>query len=422
MKRGAVLMSFVLIGVMATLPEMRAQASGFQLQEQTASGLGIAFSGMPAAAADAGVAFWNPAAMSLLPGTQAAAAASYIKTSFEFASAGPPPGGSSYNAFGNGGNAGSGTWVPALYGKVSITPQLSAGLAINAPFGLSTEWHSPWAGMFHAVKSEVKSLNINPSISYKFGDYVSLGGGLSYQRLEATLSNGLTPLIPTAQGSVQGSDWEYGYNLGALVEFGEGTRLGLSYRSAIKYTILGSLTFNNAAFAPLASTIQADLELPQTFAVGISHAFSPAVRALADITWTGWDSVQSLTVIATSGPATGHPISNVALNFRKSWRAGAGIEYQLNPTWLLRGGVAFDRSPVQDEFRTPRLPDNDRKWLATGVRFQPNTNWSIDVGYAHLWVKSSPSELAPAGPVPGALLGQYDAKTDIFATQVSVHF
>lgn len=422
MKRGAVMMSLVLIGVVATLPEMRAEAAGFQLQEQTASGLGTAYSGMPAAAADAGVAFWNPAAMSLLPGTQATAAVHYIKTSFEFASSGPPPGGSTYNAFGNGGNAGSGNWVPALYGKISIGPQWSAGLAINAPFGLSTEWHSPWAGMFHGVKAEVKSLNINPSIAYKFGERLSLGAGVSYERLEATLSQGVTPLIPTAQSAVQGSDWAYGWNLGALVELGEGTRLGLTYRSAISYTIKGSLTVNNPAFAAAASTVRADLKLPQTVAVGISHEFTPGLRGLADVTWTGWDSVQSLTVIATSGPASGQPRSNIVLNFRNTWRAGAGIEYQLNSVWLLRGGVAYDRSPVQDEFRTPRLPDNDRKWLAAGVRFEPSANWSIDVGYAHLWVQSGPSELAPPGPVPGALLGRYSASTNIFATQASVHF
>jgi long-chain fatty acid transport protein len=422
MKRAVVINGLVLLGVMAALPGMRADAAGFQLQEQTASGLGVAFSGMPAAAQDAGVAFWNPAAMPLLEGTQASAVMHYIKTSFEFASAGGPPGGSSYNAFGNGGNAGSGNWVPALYGKISINPQLSLGLAINAPFGLKTEWDTPWAGMFHAIKSEVKTLNFNPSVGYKINERFSLGAGVSYQRLTATLSNGVTPLIPTAQGAVEGKDWGFGWNLGALLDFGEGTRLGLTYRSAINYTIKGNLTFNNPAFTALASTVQADLKLPRTIALGVSHQFTPALRGLADVTWTGWDSVQALTVVATSGAAAGHPVSNVALNFRNTWRAGTGVEYQLNPLWLLRGGIAYDRSPVQDQFRTPRLPDNDRKWLAAGVRLQPSANWSIDLGYAHLWVKSAPSELAPAGPVPGALIGSYTANSNIFAAQASVHF
>jgi long-chain fatty acid transport protein len=343
----------------------------------------------------------------------------YIDTSFDFTSAGPPPAGSTYNALGEGGNAGSGSWVPALYGKMALSPRLSAGLAINAPFGLKTQWDSPWAGMFHAVRSEVKSLNINPAIGFTVGEHLSLGAGVSYERLEATLTNGVTL---TAQGRLKGDDWAYGWNVGALVDFGQGTRLGLTYRSAISYSIEGDLTFNDAALAPLASTVRADLELPRTAAVGVSHQFNPSLRALADFTWTGWDSIQSLTVIATSGARTGQPVANTALNFRNSWRVGAGVECQLRPAWLLRAGLAYDRSPVQDAFRTPRLPDDDRKWLATGVRFQPNAQWSLDVGYAHLWVQTAPSALAPASAVLGALRGRYESSSNVLAAQASFHF
>ena len=421
MKRDTAIASLVLACGLSALGS-RADAAGFQLQEQSASGLGVAYSGMPATAQDAGVVFWNPAAMSLLPGTHVAAAVHYIKTSFDFTSAGAPPGGSTYNALGDGGDAGGGNWVPALYGKMALNPKLSAGLAVNAPFGLKTEWNSPWAGMFHGVRSEVKSLNINPAIGYQVNQYLSLGAGVSYERLKATLTNGVTPLIPTAQGRLHGSDWAYGWNVGALVDFGQGTRVGLTYRSAIDFTLSGDLTFNDASLAALASSVEVDLKVPQTAALGVSHEFTPGLRALADYTWTGWDSVQALNIIATSGAFAGQPVRTLALNFRNSWRAGAGLEYQLTPTWLLRGGLAYDRAPVQDAFRTPRLPDEDRKWLAAGVRFQPNAPWSVDIGYAHLWVKSASSSLAPAGAVPGALRGGYESDTNILAAQASMHF
>jgi len=73
-------------------------------------------------------------------------------------------------------------------------------------------------------------------------------------------------------------------------------------------------------------------------------------------------------------------------------------------------------------FRTPKLPDSNRKWLAAGVRFEPNTQWSLDVGYTHLWIEAATSTLAPAGPVPGALRGRYDSTTDVLAAQASFHF
>jgi long-chain fatty acid transport protein len=119
--------------------------AGFQLQEQNASGLGLAYSGMAVATQDASVVFWNPAGMAFMPGSEVTLAANYIIPSFEFSSSGPPPGGSTYNAFGNGGDAGVSTWVPSIYGRMQLAPRLSAGLAVNAPFGLTTEWDSRWA-------------------------------------------------------------------------------------------------------------------------------------------------------------------------------------------------------------------------------------------------------------------------------------
>jgi len=43
-----------------------ASSAGFQLQEQSVSGLGVAYSGMAAAVQDASTAFWNPAGMTQL--------------------------------------------------------------------------------------------------------------------------------------------------------------------------------------------------------------------------------------------------------------------------------------------------------------------------------------------------------------------
>jgi len=43
-----------------------AGASGFQLMEQNASGMGVAFAGSAAVAADASTIYWNPAGMAFL--------------------------------------------------------------------------------------------------------------------------------------------------------------------------------------------------------------------------------------------------------------------------------------------------------------------------------------------------------------------
>jgi long-chain fatty acid transport protein len=117
------------------------------------------------------------------------------------------------------------------------------------------------------------------------------------------------------------------------------------------------------------------------------------------------------------------PVTQTMLKFEDSWRAGLGVEHQLNPSWLLPAGVAYDNTPVQDEYRTPRLPDEDRTWLALGVRYQPEQNaaWWIDVGYSYIWVDDAKSELKSPG-MPVTLNGKYESDINLFAAQVSFRF
>jgi len=390
-------------------------ASGFQLQEQSASGLGLAYSGMAAATQDASTAFWNPAGMIYRAGSEVTVSADYVIPSIDFNSAGGPPAGSTYNVFGNGGNGGVSTLVPAVYGLMHVTPDVAVGLSLNSPFGLSTEWDSQWAGMFHAVKSKVETLNVNPALAWRVNNFLSVGAGVSYQRLKATLTSAASL---STEARVDGSDWAWGWNLGAVGDFGQGTRVGLTYRSAVNYKLTGALWVNDPAATPVSAA--ANLKLPQVASIAIAQQLGPKLRLLADYTWTGWDSVQSLAVIITSGPASGFPASIEQLNFKNSWRAGVGAEYQMSPLWLLRGGIAYDRSPVQDEFRTPRLPDNDRTWLAIGASLRPNEQWTVDFGYAYLFVKDGSSNLVD--PRLGNLIGNYSSNINILGVQASMRF
>jgi len=397
-----------------------ALASGFQLMEQSASSLGVAHAGAAAAAQDASTAFWNPAAMSLLPGVQGAAVLNYIAPTTKF-----KDGGSTLGFLGDGGDDGAeNAWLPALYATWMLSPEWSVGLALNVPFGLETKWDTPWAGQLFAVRSKIETFNINPTLSFKVNDMVSLGAGLSYQKMKAELTSavGVAPQGPQPIGKVEGDDWDMGWNIGALIDFQQGTRVGLTYRSSIDYTLSGGgFTVNgaNPFPPPYSNAVTADVELPDTFSIAVSHQFTPDTRVLADWSWTGWDSIQNLTIVDA---ATGGSIfsTNQPLKFDNSWRAGLGVEHQLNPSWLLRAGVAYDQTPVQDEYRTPRLPDEDRTWLALGFRYQPEQNapWWIDVGYTHIWVDDAESNLLS----PVALLGTYEADIDIIAAQISFRY
>lgn len=165
-----------------------AQAAGFALIEQNASGLGNAYAGQAAAATDASTVFFNPAGMGLLPDSQLVVAGNLIKPSAEFQNGGSTAA-PLQTLGGTGGDAGGLALVPNFYYVHPVNKELALGIGVNAPFGLKTEYDQTWMGRFQAVTSEVQTINVNPSLSYKLNDTVLLGIGLSAQYIDAKLTN-----------------------------------------------------------------------------------------------------------------------------------------------------------------------------------------------------------------------------------------
>jgi long-chain fatty acid transport protein len=395
----------------------QAQAAAFALAEQGVSGLGNAYAGAAAAAEDASTVWWNPAGMSRLPsGIHVQAAAHVIIPSTKFTN------GSSANPFigtGNGGDAGDTTVVPNLFAAMSLNPAWSIGLGINVPFGLKTEYDSGWIGQFQGIKSEVKTLNINPSVSYKLSDQASIGFGVSWQRGEIDLTTG----IPAAAGggvnstSIDGDAW--GFNVGALFNLGPATRVGVHYRSSLDYKLDGDTSFSSPALAPRNGNVKLDLKTPATLSFSAVHKLNSQWELLADATWTEWSKIDRLPLVFTSGPLNGATLDTLVFIFDDTWRLSIGANYKWSGPWTLRFGVAYDQSPVPNaETRSVRLPDNDRYWLAFGATYQMSKVSKLDIGYAFVNFKDAPinNDQRSATPVPKGLVnGTYEATVNVLS-------
>jgi long-chain fatty acid transport protein len=397
----------------------QAAASGFALIEQNASGLGYSYAGSAAAAEDASTIYYNPAGMSFLPrGMQLSAGLAAVGPSARFRDGGSTPA-AGRPAGGEGGDAGSWAGVPNFYWATDAGQNLKVGIGVSAPFGLKTEYDPTWIGRFQAIKSDVKTLNINPSVSYRVSDAVALGFGLNYQRIEAELTRAVS-LGPAGEGGVrvEGDDTAWGYNMGAMFQFAPATRLGVSYRSAIKYNVKGTATFSPGV--PAASgDVTLDLKLPDNFSVALSHQFDSKWTLLADVTWTGWSSIKDLRVVRSNGTT----LENTPENFRDTWRAGLGAIYRHNEAWSLKMGVAYDQTPVNATDRTPRLPDEDRTWLSVGAQYRVSRNGTLDFGYAHLFVKDASINQSAGSPLTsGTLRGYFENSVDILGIQYSHTF
>jgi long-chain fatty acid transport protein len=377
-------------------------AAGFALIEQNASGLGNAYAGQAAAATDASTIFFNPAGMTMLPDRQLVLAGHLIKPQAEFT-------GTSTLGGGDGGDAGGLALVPNAYYAFRLTPDVHLGIGMNAPFGLKTEYDQTWAGRTQAIKSEMKTVNLNPSIAWKASETLSLGAGVSLQYAEATLTSASAAGLVT----VKGDDVGWGFNLGALWHVNDSTRIGLAYRSEVDYTLEGTVTFSGlpAGNGP----VTADTTLPDSASLSLFHKLNDRWDLLADVTWTGWSDFDELRIVRTSGVVVGLTPEN----WDDSFRYSVGVNYRLNDKLTLRGGLAFDETPVSDTYRTARIPDEDRTWIAFGAQYRLSPKSVLDVGYAHLFVKDARIDKTE-GPV--TLTGSYQASVDILSAQLTLNF
>lgn len=355
--------------------------------------------------------------MTLLPGKQVAGALHVLKPSFKFQNTGST-GAFAAPGTGDGGDSGDWAFVPNAFFTMEINPKLRFGLALNAPFGQATEYDPGWRGQLKALKSEIKSVNINPSVAYKVSDTVSIGAGVSIQKLEATLTKAANA-AGTNIAELKADDIGYGFNLGLMVQATPDTRIGVSYRSSIKYDLEGTVTFS--ALPAGNGGVRADLKVPDSASISVFHMLNPKWELMGDITWTGWSTVQQFVAIRTTGAGAGTTVDSETFNWKDTWRFGVGANYRMNQQTKLRFGVAYDQTPTNDATRTPRLPDQDRTWLAIGIQYRVSKAGVLDVGYAHEFFRDATINTT-VPDVPGALIGKFNNKADLFSVQYSHSF
>ncbi len=400
-------------------------AAGFQLKEQSAEGQGNSFAGQTAKAVDASTIFFNPAGMTRIKGNEVQSNLSYIAPQAKYSHQSSSSLGGLFPKK-NGINGGESAFVPAAYALWDYSDEMKFGLSINAPFGLSTKFDENWVGAQYNVFSEVKTINLAPSIAYKVNDKLSVGGNVQFQKIEGELTNkSVFGVAQAALTKLSADDTGFGYGLGLLYEYSDRGRVGFNYRSQIKHTLKGKVSTASVPSTLLNFNATADLTLPAVASLGIYHEVSDQWALLADIAWTDWSQFDELQVVNTD---TNTKVANpTQYNWDDTVFAAIGANYQYSDKLQLKFGIAYDQGAANDDDRTAGIPDATRYWTSIGASYQLNKKTRLNLGYSHIEAKQAKVTEGSKASVQGAPIGsrysgEFNPKVDILSLGVSYRF
>lgn len=384
----------------ATLASQHALAAGFQLNAQSATGLGRAFAGDAVIADNASVMARNPAAMALFDEMELSLGLISITSMIEVKDAQYSVfNGSTYTtSSSNYDDAGDTSFVPNIHLVVPVNDKFAWGVNAYSNFGTKTEFDSSFAASEYGGLTDVKSFNLGLAGSYRLNEQWSFGAGLDLIYGEGTLRRTTSPTLSAVLTSgastsftaldTKADGWALGFNVGTVFELDEKNRFGFSYRYSPDLEAEGDIN-------KLGTTYQNDtlhMPLPDIAEFSGYHRLNDKYAVHYSVQWIGWSEFDKLTA-----DKAGH------INDYK-WQDGMhysiGGTYYLNSDWTLRAGYMHDTS-AQDQVTSISVPDSDRNWLSAGFTYHIDDKSNVDFGFTYLMgddVKVEESTQSPSNP------------------------
>ena len=377
----------------ASLPAL-ASAAGFQIREQSAEGLGRAYSAESVRATTASGLWYNPA-QAVGMGTQVTAIGSFISLDADLTDTG------STQTFASGtvapipGAAGEDpipfTLVPALSGTWQPSESFAVGVSTNVPFGLEVDYGEGYFGRYDSESSELITADISAHAAVALSPATRLGASVHLQYIEADLATalpdplgrGLTEGLPDGRSVLEGNNYGVGWSVGLVQDIGERVSFAIAYRSEVEHDVSGSVIVEglSAPFDAANGRTEAttSITLPDSLRGALAVDVTDRLQLSGTVEWVGWSDFESLDVLFPSGAVDSTPFL-----YEDATNIGVGVDYAVSDALTLRAGVSWDPTPTIDEERSTRVPDADRLWLTGGGSYAFGNGFKVDLGLAYI--------------------------------------
>lgn len=270
-------------------------------------------------------------------------------------------------------------WKPlgSLYAALPISDKVTAGLGIAAPFGLAISWPRDsvfrYAAPFDAL---MQTAAFNPAIGFEVNEHLSVGVGLDlfFSRLKLDQYYPWGALVPGASDGImefEGSGWGVGGYLGVTLRLSDRQRVALTGRLPVSLDYHGDFDISNLPAAldgtfSNASGFQTDIEHPGSFGVGYGLDVTDRLTVGFDFEWIQNSAHDDLPLNIGRNQAL-LPVDRLALDWKDSWTAGFGLEYEIDDRWTFRSGYMFSKSAFRDRTFNAAIPSNDRHIISVGI-------------------------------------------------------
>ncbi|WP_199438591.1 outer membrane protein transport protein [Vibrio owensii] len=383
-------------------------AAGFQLNAQSATGIGRAFAGDAVIADNASVMARNAAAMALFDKTQLSLGFETIITDIKVSNANYTGiTGATQNS--NYSNAGGTSIAPNIHLIVPVNEQFALGVNAYSNFGTKTEFGNSFVAKEYGGLTDVKNANIGIAGSYRANEQVSFGAGLDIVYGQGSIVR-KHDLLGDLVNVNDATGWAIGFNVGTVVEVNENNRFGLAYRYSPEIE----------AEDEEGQTIT--LPLPSMVEFSGYHALKNTDFALHySVQYIGWGVFDEIGFDNLKDSTLGS-----TYNKEYEWQTGMhyaiGGTYYVNDKFTLRAGYMYDTS-AQDQVKSISVPDSDRQWFSGGFTYHLSNHSNVDFGFTYLVGEEvEVSEITPHPAIPGANISEISGTTRANAILVGLQY
>ncbi len=375
----------LLLSLSLVFPSGRALAEGFAIMENSARGMSLA-GGLIARGGDASTLAYNPAAMTMLDGTQFQAnlAVSQFYWGVDTRDAAGKDTGNYHSAHQ--------TWpIPAFYVTHQLNDDVWLGLASYTRFGLGVKYPKNWPGGANLHSVQLITSSFNPNIAYKINDHLSIAVGAEMMIASMQMRKNLTVQNPVlGDVSINGHGVSFGGNIALHARINDQWSLGLTYRAPMSLKVSGKTRYDNQIgklFQPGSqyyrlqnSNLRGTLHLPDSIGFGVAYKPLENLSFEADAVYTLWSRFQDFNMHMKD------PVNydqNSARYWKNSWTLGLSAEYKPVDWMALRLGFMYETSPMNLGNADYMVPSNGRNYYTAGVGFFYK-NWTFDLAYMYI--------------------------------------